>query len=435
MALYHSKSPLVGVDGEDYNESITPTNADVIKYDIVKLIPLSADVNSSVLHFQYSGSSIYYIDLARTFLYLQCQILDENDEEIELTEKILPVPNPLSSIWNSRKVTISNEIIYTGDCYSYMAYIRDVLSLRSSTKNSLAMGTNFYYELGFNLDPVSKKFNASKSRKFSVYGNLDIQPFTISKLLAPNTTLRFEFKRNPDAFVLLDIKENSTAKPKLKVLEAKLELTCLLPNAKLRATIERNLVNDKNLIYSFIRSDMNSYVLQKGIQTVQTVPLSSGPLPFRVLIFLVEQERFIGEYNLFPYKFEPHFVNKISLLLDGHPLTEELEVTSFEKKQDLNTDAIKLYYRLFKVVGQDQKENCGLTYEQFISEFCCFAFDLTPSQTAYKIKEASLQPTGDISIKISFSKPLGKNVMLLMYAEYNSTMEYNKFKELTLGYN
>ena len=432
MSVYHPESSLIGVSADTYNKDIVPTNADVFRNETVNLIPVSADVDSSVIVFNYPGSNLYHIDLSRTFLSLRCQLLNEDGKPLPITSDVYPIPDILNSIWNNRKIFISNEPVKTGDNFSFISYIRNVFSLRFSHKNSLAIGTSLYYEEDYIKKDIASKFKKSASKEFYLYGAQDVQPFTVKKLIPANTPLRFEYYRNSDAFVIHDDTEDSTLKPHLKILEAKLELTCIQPNTKLNSDLEKRLQSE-NLIFDFLRADMSSYVIQSGIQKIQTAALSSGILPNRVLIFLLEQNRYIGNYKLNPFVFSHFNVNRVSLLLDGHPLLPDLEV-NFQKEDLINTDAVKLYYKLYQMLGQDQKETCGVTYEQFVKSMCCFPFDLTPSLTSYNTDENCLQSTGDLSVKLTFDKALDDNIILLMYGEYRSTFELTANRQLFLNY-
>ena len=436
MTLFHSESKITGLDSESYIRKVTQTDTDVIANSTVKLRPISADVNARVLTFNFTGSHQYYVDLNRTFLALECQIVNEKNEPFDVGVDIYPSPCVISTLFTSRKICIGTDCVKTGENFAYLNYIRDLFSLKKSFKTTLAVGTNLYHDKDTNQENLRKVFKNSSTKRFHVYGALDLHPFTVKKLLPTKIPIRYEFFRNPDEFVICDetvYKQGDTVhKPKMIIHSAALEITCLELNPRLHSNLERAL-QSKNLLYKFLRPEMNSFVVQKGSQTVQTTTLSSGTLPSRVIIFLVEQDRYIGLYEKLPFTFKNFNLNRINLLKDGIGIDQEYEV-DFTKGSSINTNATRLFFKLYQVLGQSYNDTCGITYEEFIDRLCCYAFDLTPNQTAYDTEKTVLQTTGDLSVRLDFSEQLDKNLILLFYAEYKSTFEISADRQLFLNY-
>ena len=432
MALYHPDSVLEGINAEKYNKDILVTNADVVDNSTVTLRPLSADQNSSVLTFRYLGSPHYHTDLSRTYMELECQIVDDAGKTFPPKTIIYPALCLLSSLFSSRKVTMGNETFQTGDNLGYLAFIRDAYSMTVAMKSTLALDTNLYFDTVRNYTHVTEGFRDTETKRFHLYEPLELQPFGVSKLLPPGIPITLEFYRQRDEFVLINNTENSPQKPKIIIHNARLEFTCLELTPKLNLELEKRL-NTTPMIYDVKRSEIQTYVIQGGLQKLQTAPLTTGPLPYRVIIFLMEQARYVGTYDSPPYTFSHFDINKISLLNNGHNIEREHEI-EFEKGKDFNSNSVKLYYKLHQYLGQNFNNNCGIPYKQFVETLCCFPFDLTPGLNAYDEEAASLVQTGELSVKLNFDKPLKDNIVLMMYSEYFSTFELNSDRHIYLNY-
>ena len=305
MALFHSESRTVGIPAEAYSKHVTPTNEDVVNNSTVYLQPISADIDGSVLSFIYNGSPLYYTDLARTVMRLECQIVDYKNQTIPAPREVYPAPSILTSLFLSRKVTLNNTSLKSGEFLPYLGYLRDAFSLRIPFKNTVALGMNFYYDEHDNQREVAKQFAKSSTKKFQVVGCLDLPPMNLSKLIPPSVQMRFDFYRASDEFVLIDMnKINIDAKnemeaetgktitvtqpleplkPHVKILSAQLEILCLELNPRLNIQLEQKL-KTHNLIFEINRPEFNSFLINRGTKTIVTPAMSTGIVPNRVLV-------------------------------------------------------------------------------------------------------------------------------------------------------
>ena len=75
MALYNPYSQTVGVSADSSNRAIVPTNINIVGNKKATLLPIRADLNSDVLTFIYNGTQHYHIDLPRTIMRMEVQIV------------------------------------------------------------------------------------------------------------------------------------------------------------------------------------------------------------------------------------------------------------------------------------------------------------------------------------------------------------------------
>ena len=448
MSKYHPNSDMVTVPTDAYFNHVTPTNNDLVGNSIVCLNPISADVNGNILTFNYTEPPLYYIDLSRTILKVECQIVDEKNKVIPANREVYTAPCILTSLFSSHNVQLNNESFKSGEHLGYMGYIRDLFTLRVPYKSTVAVGTNFYYDYVYNQLDLKKAFAASSNKNFYAIGNLDIHPFNIRKVLPTSMPVRFDFFRASNEFVIVDnqiqrldngdidntIDNVPPIKAKIVILNAQLELVCLELNPTLNTQIEKRL-QTSNLVYEMDRSIINAHVINLGMQSVKTPPMTTGILPTRVFIFLTDQDRYIGKYSESPYGFAHHSVRRIALQLDGHRFNDYQYEVNFDREGGLNSSAIYIYCQLHRILGQSFKESCGISLNQFRNSTCCYPFDLTPGLNAWDETTTHLLKSGDLSVKIDFESPItGQNKVLIFYAEYKNTFEVDSNRHVFVNY-
>ena len=425
---------------DDYNKVVIPTKIDIVGNKKGTLLPVSADLNSDVLTFIYNSTPHYHIDLARTVMRLEVQLVNDKGEVIPAPREVYTLPSILTSIFSSRQTTLQTEIFKSGDHYQYLGYFRDFFTMRTAFKETFAYDTNGYYDTKAQRAKIAGAFAKSDNKKFYVIGYLDQPPFNISagKLLPPSVPLKIEFQRARDKFFIMDHKKTATGNPndatleelnaKFVILNAQIDLLCLELNDKLNSALETKLSNN-NIAFDYNDCKVNTFVLSKDIEEIQTTALSVGMQPSRVLIFLTDQKRYMGQYSLNPYKFQLFNLRRIQLLRNGVQFDQEYNV-NFNEEKSYNRNSLNIYFRLLNFLGQDKTTSCGISFKQFTDDMCCFPFDLTPGLNAYDHKMTQLVQPGDISVKLEFGKPLSENLVLIYYSEYKNSFENDKSRNV-----
>ena len=160
--------------------------------------------------------------------------------------------------------------------------------------------------------------------------------------------------------------------------------------------------------------------------------MTTGMVPNRVLILLVSQDRYVGNYGESPFTFARHSLSRISLMKNGHNIDKQY-IVSNEDDQDVNSNLVYIYMKLHQWLGQSYKESCGVTYEQFKKSLCCYPFDLTPRLTGWDQRSTTLITEGDLSVKLEFNTAPKDNLIMLFYCEYKSTMEIDKYLHVKIN--
>ena len=223
-----------------------------------------------------------------------------------------------------------------------------------------------------------------------------------------------------------------TLNAKVVIKSAIIELLFLKLNDKLQNNL-LNQLNKTTMLYKIDRCRLNAYILNSGVMHMHSSALSKGFLPNRVIMFLIDQRNFVGDYGLDPFAFKPHGLRRIQLLINGVESRKEYLLNEKASK-NVNSDLINIFFNLHRFLGQDTHANAGIDFNQFSNSLCCFPFDLTPGLNGYDTRSTPLLKPGEISVRLEFNEPLSKNLVLLYYCEYKNTYELDVDRRIETNY-
>ncbi|GFS56107.1 uncharacterized protein F54H12.2 [Trichonephila clavipes] len=147
------------------------------------------------------------------------------------------------------------------------------------------------------------------------------------------------------------------------------------------------------------RTEVKSFALSTGIQSV-TIPNSFiGQLPTRIIMAMVSNTAFNGDFGKNPFNFKHYDISYICAI-EGR----------YHKDQDIN-----------------------VSFSEYKDGYTLFAIDLTPDLSADGMHE-SISRNGNLTIDIKFSKALPETVNLLVYSEYRNTIEIDKNRTIFTDY-
>ena len=83
---------------------------------------------NSPVEFVISEKGNYYIDLAKTFLYVRAAVVNEDGSNLAEDANIAPITNFLHSLWSQVDLSLNNTLItQSNNTYAYRAYIETLL--------------------------------------------------------------------------------------------------------------------------------------------------------------------------------------------------------------------------------------------------------------------------------------------------------------------
>lgn len=389
----------------------------------VHYLPVTSLDDTSCVEFNIQGASNEYIDLPHCLLFVRCKIVDENSANLAKESDAAPVNNFLHTIWSNVEVSLNNQpISQSGQHYAYRAYLSNLLNYGPPAKDSHLAAALWYSDSPGTFDQrddanvgyASRKVAAAGSKIIELIGPIHADIFSQERCLLNNVSLNLKLTRNKDAFCLMSGKAD-----KVKLVD------CRFIARKVKPSPDLLLAHAKALQispakYPIIKTDIKNFTIPSGIQS-KTVEWSGGLLPRRLVIGIVSNKAFSGDYKANPFHFSHFQLNYLTLYADSvqvpsHPFTPD-----FTKKQ-----FIQSYYSLFTGSGIHFGDSGNdISKEDYEGGSCLHCFDLTPCLTSSQATWNLQKPT-NLRVEVRFAAALPEAVNLIVLVETDNLIQIDK---------
>ena len=181
--------------------------------------------------------------------------------------------------------------------------------------------------------------------------------------------------------------------------------------------------------YPIRRVEVKTFTIATGLRSKIEDHVLQGQLPKRLFIGIVSNAAFNGSHNENPFQFQHYNVSKIEVTRDGQTLCTRPFEPNFAQKNYLRS-----YLSLFEATGQLGTNNThGISYEDYAGGYALWGFDFTPDQGS---DEGHFHPikAGQLRVELQFANPLANTVNVILYAEFDNTLEVNSLREVILDF-
>ncbi len=483
--LYILNSVLVEhgtVPGEDWvqaNFIEKFTNRRYESVEFQEFLPVTSIAEARKIDFflpRFSGPHMYLCH----DLYVKVDIvLSKKDGSIpSAAADVAPANNVLHSLFSECKVYLEDQIVNdSNENYAYKAFIIDLLSFDSNAKYTFLQGQGFYQDAPSHMD--SSAGNAAFTLRKKLFRNSSNTAYTsdvvtlVGKLhtdlrscpagIVPGVAIRIEVTRSPDDFVLIRPIKNPPQTDDYKIT---LKGICLLcPVATLSTDTFRKLEkqlssNPANLYYT--RVQVTNRAIPAHSKTFVSENLFPGTqLPCKLILGFIPTTTFLGDINRNPYNFartwtwttssgvdmagpstslgggsevegvtltKTVFLERVSLSLNGK------SVDGWESRATATNDTM-MFMRLHHYLGfTKSRTGNNLTLGEFMGGAYFCTYDLSTSgQSAIDPVIPSVR-LGNLRLKLEFSASTVEELTLIMYAEFPSLMQIDKFRRIKTSF-
>ena len=183
----------------------------------------SALTDHGPYEFAVNGAGDDYIDLANTYLFVEAQIVDDDDAAFDGGEDVGPVNLWMHSLFNDGSVSINEKLVsQPTSLYSYRAYIETSLSYGPAAKESQLTGVMWYKDTPGHEDNTTaankgfkfRKALTAQSKSVQMMGKLHLDLFFQEKYLLNYDNLKIKLRRSRDVFALMADADNYKMKIK-----------------------------------------------------------------------------------------------------------------------------------------------------------------------------------------------------------------------------
>ncbi|GFT58534.1 uncharacterized protein F54H12.2 [Nephila pilipes] len=147
----------------------------------------------------------------------------------------------------------------------------------------------------------------------------------------------------------------------------------------------------------------------------------NGILPSRMILGLVSNAAFNGDFKQNPFNIKKYNLSSISLSENGMQIPLSVYTPSY--KNNLFT---RNYLSLFTDLSQ---HDTNITPDEYKNNTCLYTFDLAQDYSASDPFN-NVAGSGDISIHLKFDEILPETVTLAVYMEMQSLIEIDKSRNI-----
>ncbi len=437
MSLINSLSSPV-VRGEVDLFKVPPTDTTVESSFFAEFKPVvNIQDSDAKIEFRISGNSTQYLDLNDSFLFLTVKIVDKDGNNLTSND-ISTANNFLHSLFSQVDLYINNQLISTSNnCYAYKAYVESLLSYGSDYMKSQGPCAMFFKDTNkkkiddSNVGFKKRKEYVKDSKHVELVGKLKLDLCSQSRYILNDTNVCISLTKNNDAFSLFYLPTSTSdpkdLNPKVKFLDASFFVRKHVLYPSIAISHQKLLESGMSAHYPLTLSDVKQYTIPSGNQSFIEENIFIGRVPSRIVIGLVSNAAFNGDYRLDPYYFDHFNLNYISVTVNNMPIPIRGLNMDFNKGQYMLP-----YYMLHASLGMTC-ENQGLMFDrdEYVNGNVLFAYDLNDISSSDST--LVLENSGSVRIELKFSKPVGEAVTCIIYSESQAMINIHKYRQAVIS--
>jgi hypothetical protein len=409
---------------------------DIISNSITDYHPITSITSGGPIEFFIPGSVDEYIDFSDLHIQIQCKILKADGKDLDATDKVCFVNQPLSSIFQDVFLMIGDKQVEGGQhMYAYNGYLSSLLQFHPSAKKThmQAWGWNEDDPGEFNADTnegiKARSVETEKSKVWEIMGPVFFDFCRQQRYLLPQTDVRIKFLLAKPEFALQVFDAASKNTYIYKITNCVLYARRIRVNDNVISSHNKGLER-MNAKYPIQHIDINSFTITKGTSSVIKDHLYPSQTPKVLIIGCIEHEAFNGNIKKSPFNFEHFDLNKIGLYRDGELVPGQIFYPDYD-----NDQFVRAYIQTMTTLNYfNTDDSNGITLEHFKNGYNLYAFDLTPDANGHD-KHRSVIVNSSLRLELGFKTPLAKAINVMLFGIFDGKIEITKLRDIILSYN
>ena len=423
--------------------------------------PLRPLDTSSNVQFKFEPSSIHQTDLSQLYMNIAISLVkadgttpvehrknltDEhylNPDTINFKETTDTNPgaegadsalscsnNLLHSIFDECELKLKGRPVERVNDYGYVAYVQNLLGWSEVAKKNVLPST-----LGW-IDDDADLFDSANNTAFEkrvrhlllngrtlyLKGKLSLGCSEMEQPLPTHLPIEIELRRKNADFVLIDTKQTRAAAPtyKIKIHDINLEVKRLgLTPAELRVQEEQL---KKGIPYTFYKTECRSYVASSGHPEFNVTDLESGPLPDRIMMAMVDNAAYHGDWSKNPFRFQTYDCSAAWITVNGSDKIPSPVGYTWDRSNSRTLDGYLELYQGGNFHALKMKDYLGGSF--------LLTFDLRKHLSGSN----SVLENGTVSAHLRFDKALPHTMTLLAFIIRPCQFIMDQHRNVTLNY-
>ena len=382
-----------------------------------------------------------FIDLSKTQLFVMLKITQADGTDIA-DGKVGLINNPLHSIIKQFSIRLNGTLITEqSDTYAYRAYIESLLNFDRSEKDTFLTSALFYKDTAGKMDePDPSKavpnrnlglFARSQytltSNTVGLIGTPFCDIFHTDRFLVPGVEMKIKLNLHKNEFILMSAAKTE----KIEIIASKLRIRHVNVTPSVALQLSNAIVKYPLRTVSTHLKTLITGVLSESFNNI----FNSGIVPERLIIGLIPNKAYNGDYSLNPFNFGHFALKNIKLTVNNAEIPE--------MAIDLSDpgDRIRGYNTLFAGNGTMHRgRGNDINRVEWDGGYGLFIYDLTPDGNGAS-PHFHIRPKGVVDLSLTFAKAVGSAgadggdkqigaLNVFIYAEYKKVLEITKDKTI-----
>ena len=421
--------------------SLPPTQTSIENGKWVQYKPISTLTDDSPIEFVVPGNGDEYTDLSQTMIHVTASIVKSTGVAITddaEDKKVGPINNWLHSLFSQVDMSMNQKLVTPqNNTYAYRAYIETALNYGYDARRSHLSCGVWSADLTGQMDDCQeaneglkeRRLLTSKSQECEMLGHLHLDMCNQSKYLINGVELRFKFIRTKDKFSIMAFENEYKVRihdVNLWVRRCKVSPTVLLAH--------NSAIQSATVKYPITRVDVKTFTLPSGIRNKTLDNVFLGQVPKRIIVGMVTNAAYNGDYKKNPYNFQHFKTNFFSIYVDGEQIPAKPLQPKYEGA-DNKGKYVMAYHSLFSGSGIHFRDSGILiSRKDYDAGYCLMAFDLTPDLSASDSTHWNLVRNGSVRIELGFDDALAETVNFLVYAEFDNVIEIDRHRNVNVDF-
>ena len=424
--------------------SVPPMNTGEINKTWVEYRPLCNPTGEfSSVDFCIPGNSLQYIDLANTILHTELEIKKENGDDLDTAdpnyaESGLPIDMIHHTMWSNITVELNQTAVsFSNTNYMYKAAIETILGYSHDTKiNQLSAigftGDEGYFDANHPTKPPAGKtasdlngglfrrspwFRDNKSMQFA--GPLLADICNQNRLILNGVDINIRLYPTKDSFRLMTFPND--LKCKLIIKDIYLEVCKVDVSPSVMLAQNEILKTNITAKYPLQKTEVKTFTIPASQSAFTIENLYQGAVPSKLIIGLVDQDAYHGNFNKNPLKFGHYGLASAGFYVDGIPTPKRPITMDVENKKYL--DGLLSLYRVTDKLWDNT--DIGISRSTYVQGLTLIGFDVDPTSSS-DFRFVGVSKLGHTRLELKFHDEIDQTLVCVVYATFPGVVQINE---------
>jgi hypothetical protein len=435
MALVNEMSPVIALPEFDLFNSV-PVQTSIENTRIKEIRPISLLNTGGHIEFHIQNSLNEYIRFDDTTLYTKLRVILSKKDNSPIVysdwDNISIVNNFLNSLWSQVDLSIGEtQTTLSLQTYHYRSYFELLLGSSKTARETFLKSSGYFqddmtdpHKVASNRQELFKYIrpsgattdvNVEKGKIFELEGKLHLDLLFQPKAILGGTKLKIKLVPNKPEFYFMIQDANLTAK---------IEFSDIILNA-VTSTVNNDIVaahtaalNVSPARYPLTRTEVRSFVIDKGVIKRNLENVINGQLPRRIFLAFVDNDSYSGNLRKNPYYFSHNNVRSYACFDGGKQFPMRAYTPDFS-----NNLYLREYMEFIKIIRQFNNDvRCGIDYNSYKTGYTILAIDLSAdnSDGYYSSGFVNQPKNGVLRIELEFANATTETINALIYCEFDN---------------